>query len=98
MTTTPSTVLLPPGGQRIMVIIAHPDDAESFCGGTMARLAAEGRDIHYLVVTRGDKGSNDPAMLPERLASIREEEQRRAAETLGVRQVTFLDGYFDGAV
>jgi len=96
--TTSSSVLLPPGGQRIFVIIAHPDDAESFCGGTMARLAAEGKDIHYLVITKGDKGSSDPAMTPERLSSIREEEQRQAAKVLGVQTVTFLDGYYDGAI
>ena len=76
--TTSSTVLLPLGGQRVLVIIAHPDDAESFCGGTMACLAAEGRDIHYLVITRGDKGSDDPTMTSERLSPIREEEQRYA--------------------
>jgi LmbE family N-acetylglucosaminyl deacetylase len=96
--TVSSSVLLPPGGQRILVVIAHPDDAESFSGGTMARLASEGRDIHYLVITRGDKGSNDPAMTPERLSSVREDEQRQAAKILGVQTVTFLDGYYDGAI
>jgi LmbE family N-acetylglucosaminyl deacetylase len=94
----PSSVLHPPGGQRILVIIAHPDDAESFSGGTMARLAAEGREIHYLLITRGDKGSNDPTMTSERLSPIREDEQRQAAHILGVQTVTFLDGYYDGAV
>jgi LmbE family N-acetylglucosaminyl deacetylase len=93
-----SSVLLPPGGQRILVVQAHPDDAEHLCGGTMALLAAEGKDIHYLFVTRGDKGSDDPDMTPERLATIREQEQRRAAEALGVQTVTFLEGYFDGEV
>jgi LmbE family N-acetylglucosaminyl deacetylase len=96
--TVSSSVLFPPGGQRILVVIAHPDDAESFSGGTMARLALEGRDIHYLVITRGDKGSNDPTMMPERLSSIREDEQRQAAKILGVQTVTFLDGYYDGAI
>ncbi len=96
--TTPSSVLLPPGGQRILVVQAHPDDAEHLCGGTIALLAAEGKDIHYLFVTRGDKGSDDPDMTSERLASLREQEQRRAAETLGVQTVTFFDGYFDGEV
>jgi LmbE family N-acetylglucosaminyl deacetylase len=95
---TSSSVLVPPGGQHILVIIAHPDDAESFSGGTMARLAAEGRDIHYLVITRGDKGSDDKSMTPERLSPIREEEQRQAAKILGVRTVTFLEGYYDGAI
>jgi LmbE family N-acetylglucosaminyl deacetylase len=96
--TTPSSVLHPPGGQRILVVQAHPDDAEHLCGGTIALLAAEGKDIHYLFVTRGDKGSDDPDMTPERLASLREQEQRRAAETLGVQTITFFDGYFDGEV
>ena len=96
--TLSSPVLLPPGGQRILVIIAHPDDAESFCGGTMARLAAEKCDIEYLVITRGDKGSDDPSMTPERLSPIREAEQRQAAQVLGVQSVTFLEGYFDGAL
>ena len=96
--STPSFVLLPPAGQRILVVQAHPDDAEHLCGGTIALLAQEGREIQYLFVTRGDKGSEDPAMTPERLASIREQEQRQAAETLGVQTVTFLDGYYDGEV
>jgi LmbE family N-acetylglucosaminyl deacetylase len=95
---TTSSILLPPGGQRILVVQAHPDDAEHLCGGTIALLAAEGKDIQYLFVTRGDKGSDDPEMTPERLASIREQEQRKAAETLGVQTVTFLEGYFDGEV
>src|SRR6266487_212629 len=63
--TVSSSVLLPPGGQRVLVVQAHPDD---------------------------------PDMTPERLASIREQEQRRAAETLGVQTVTFLDGYYDGEI
>jgi LmbE family N-acetylglucosaminyl deacetylase len=92
-----SSVLLPPGGQRILVIMAHPDDAEFICGGTIARLAAEGRDIFYVLVTSGNRGSQEPGMTMERLAQIREEEQRRAAETLGVRNVMFL-GHNDGEV
>ncbi len=96
--TTSSSILVPPGGQRILIVIAHPDDAESFSGGTIARLVAEGRDVHYLVITRGDKGSDDYAMTPERLAPIREEEQRNAARILGVQSVTFLEGYSDGLV
>ena len=77
---------------------AHPDDAEHLCGGTIALLAGEGKDVHYLFVTRGDKGSDEPDMTPDRLASIREQEQRRAAEVQGVQMVTFLNGYFDGEV
>lgn len=90
------SALISPDGQRILNILAHPDDGESFTGGTMARLAQEGKEISYLVVTRGDKGSDDRSMTPERLATIREEEQRNAARLLGVQSVTFLDGYSDG--
>ncbi len=80
---------------QVMVIVAHPDDPEFFCGGTIARWAHEGVDVTYLICTRGDKGSNDPAMTPGRLAELRVAEQWAAARTLGVRQVVFLD-YKDG--
>ncbi|MGB8344122.1 MAG: PIG-L deacetylase family protein [Ktedonobacteraceae bacterium] len=98
MTTQPSSVLLPPGGQRILVIQAHPDDAEFLCGGTVARLVAEERDVQYLFLTYGEQGSDDPEMTPDRLAAIREQEQRRAADFLGVKSVTFLAGYHDGEI
>lgn len=73
-----------------MVVMAHPDDAEFICGGTIARWAAEGSDIVYVVGTSGDKGSADPTMTAERLIEIREREQREAARILGVREVEFL--------
>jgi len=95
---TTSFVLLPPGGQRILFVLAHPDDADFICGGIVARLAEEGCDIHYLFVTRGDNGTDDPAMTPARLTVIREQEQRHAAELLGVQTITFLEGYLDGEV
>jgi len=94
---TESSVLLPPGGQRILIIMAHPDDAEFICGGTIARLVVEGKEVFYLLVTSGNKGSHEPEMQPGRLAQIREDEQRKAAEVLGVREVTFL-GHNDGEV
>ena len=73
-----------------MAIMAHPDDIEFACAGTMAKWAAEGRDLIYVVCTNGDKGSSDPEMTPERLAAIREAEQCAAAEAVGVREVVFL--------
>ncbi len=99
MTTapTPSTTLLPPGGQRVLVVMAHPDDAEFICGGTLARLSAEGCHISYVLVTSGNRGSHEAGMTMERLGKIREEEQRHAAAALGVRDVNFL-GYNDGEV
>jgi LmbE family N-acetylglucosaminyl deacetylase len=92
------STLLPSGGQRVLFVLAHPDDGDFMCGGTVARLVEEGYQVHYLLVTRGDKGSNDPDMTPDRIAAIREAEQRRSAALLGVQTVTFLEGYFDGEV
>ncbi|MDH7500394.1 MAG: PIG-L family deacetylase [candidate division NC10 bacterium] len=73
-----------------MAIVAHPDDAEFACGGTVAKWTQQGSEVHYLVCTSGNKGSKDPRMTPHRLAEIREREQRAAAKVLGVREVTFL--------
>lgn len=81
----------------ILVVTAHPDDAEFGCGGSLIRWARQGCEIHYLVFTSGDKGSKQLDMTAERMAAIREEEQREAAGRIGVRSVTFLgepDGEF----
>jgi LmbE family N-acetylglucosaminyl deacetylase len=80
----------------VLVVLAHPDDPEFYCGGTVARWAASGCEVHYCLLTCGDKGSDDDKTPPEQLASIREKEQRAAANVLGVTQVRFLnepDGY-----
>lgn len=73
-----------------MVIFAHPDDAEGNCGGTTAKWIREGKVYHYLVLTNGDKGSDDLSMTSEKLAVIREKEQGAAAKVLGVSGITFL--------
>ena len=78
-----------------MVVVAHPDDAEFGCGGSVAKWAREGKEVTYVILTNGDKGSSDRAMTSERLAKIREEEQLNAARLLGVERVRFL-GYPDG--
>ena len=80
---------------RVLVVTAHPDDPEFAAGGTIAKLVKEGREVAYAIATNGNKGSGDRSMTPERLAKIREEEQRNAARALGVARVTFL-GYEDG--
>ncbi|MBI2158173.1 MAG: PIG-L family deacetylase [Candidatus Rokubacteria bacterium] len=80
--------------ERVMVVTAHPDDSEFGAGGTVAKMVKEGREVTYVIVTSGNKGSSDRSMTPERLARIREEEQRNAARTLGVARVEFL-GYPD---
>ena len=76
--------------QRVMVVTAHPDDSEFGAGGTVAKLVKEGRQVTYCILTNGDKGSGDRSMTPERLAAIREEEQKNAARVLGVEVVDFL--------
>jgi LmbE family N-acetylglucosaminyl deacetylase len=82
---------------RVMVITAHPDDSEFGAGGTVAKFVKEGREVAYCIVTNGNKGSSDSTMAPDRLATIRAEEQRNAARVLGVESVMFL-GYPDGEV
>jgi LmbE family N-acetylglucosaminyl deacetylase len=78
--------------ERVLVVAAHPDDIEFGAGGTIARWTAEGATAHYLVVTRGDKGSDDPEVDPAELGVRREAEQRAAAAEVGVTSVEFLDG------
>jgi LmbE family N-acetylglucosaminyl deacetylase len=93
-------VILQPEGwkssQRILVILAHPDDPEFFCGATLARWINAGHEVHYCILTRGDKGTDDRSMTPQKLAEIRAIEQKRAALKLGIKSVCFLnnqDGY-----
>jgi LmbE family N-acetylglucosaminyl deacetylase len=87
-----------PEGNRVLVIMAHPDDAEFGCGGTIARWAAAGKEIFYSLCTSGDKGSSDPNVNPVELARTRRTEQRNAARALGATgEVTFLS-YEDGTL
>ena len=81
----------------VLVVPPHPDDAEFGAAGSVARWAAEGRPVYYLLCTNGDKGSSDRNMSPERLAKTRRQEQLDAAAVLGVKEVQFLD-YTDGTL
>jgi len=81
--------------QRILVILAHPDDPEFFCGGSIARWTHAGHHVSYCLLTCGDKGTQDRSLTPDALCSLRQEEQNAAAAVLGVDQVQFLD-YPDG--
>ena len=76
--------------ERVMVIAAHPDDAEIQCGGTVAKLAQAGARVSYVLCTSGNRGTDDSTVSAEQLATLREEEQRAAARRLGVERVTFL--------
>ena len=85
--------------QNILVILAHPDDPEFFCGATLARWARAGHHITYLLLTCGDKGFNpatEPDMTPEKLCALRHIEQNEAAKVIGAESVHFMenpDGY-----
>lgn len=78
------------GPRRVMVAMAHPDDAEFICAGTVARWASEGQEIIFVLGTSGDKGSEDPEMTGETLIATREAEQQLACDVLGVSDVVFL--------
>lgn len=74
----------------VMVISAHPDDAEFGAAGTVARWIRDGKTVMYVVCTSGDKGTSDRNMDIKNLPKIREKEQLAAAKVLGVREVLFL--------
>ncbi|HET6597782.1 MAG TPA: PIG-L deacetylase family protein [Anaerolineales bacterium] len=82
--------------QNILVVLAHPDDPEFFCGATLARWARAGHRITYQLLTCGDKGFNDSTsaeMTPDALCAIRHEEQIAAAKVIGVEAdaIHFMD-------
>lgn len=78
-------------GKRALVVAAHPDDADFGAAGTAHLWSRNGWDFFYLVCTNGAKGSDDESLTPADLVRLRREEQRAAAELLGVKEVFFLD-------
>lgn len=74
----------------VLAIGAHADDMDFGASGTVAKYVQEGWDAYYIVATDGSRGSEDPNMTHERLAAIRQEEQKAAAKVLGVKDVFFL--------
>jgi LmbE family N-acetylglucosaminyl deacetylase len=80
---------------RILAIAAHPDDLEFGMAGSVAVWTDQGAEVIYCIVTDGSAGSNDPDTDLEDLIERRKQEQLRAAELVGVKEVRFLD-YQDG--
>ncbi len=76
--------------QRVLVVEAHPDDAEWYCGGTIAKLAQAGAEITFIICTEAEKGSYDPNANPVELARTRKREQEAARAFLGVREIVYL--------
>ena len=70
--------------RRALAVYAHPDDPEISCGATLARWAASRCKVHVLILTRGEKGSKDPAVDPGRLAARRVKEMEAAGKVLGL--------------
>jgi LmbE family N-acetylglucosaminyl deacetylase len=79
---------------RVLVVTAHPDDVDFGAAGTVAAWTQAGVEVAYCIVTSGDAGGYDDTPR-ERMAPLREAEQRAAAKEVGVSDVRFL-GYPDG--
>lgn len=76
--------------ESAMAIVAHPDDIEYSCAGTMARWAMAGARIVYVLCTSGDVGIDEPGMTRSQATAIREAEQLEAARITGAEDVIFL--------
>ncbi|WP_327087586.1 PIG-L family deacetylase [Nonomuraea sp. NBC_01738] len=82
---------------RVLVVSAHPDDADFGAAGTVALLVDKGVEVTYLLVTDGDAGGNERTLDNSGMAELRRSEQKEAAKAVGVSDVRFL-GYSDGSV
>ena len=81
--------------ERVLVVVAHPDDIDFGAAGTIATWTDTGLEVSYCVITDGDAGGFDPAVPRNEIGGIRQAEQRAAAKAVGVEDVVFL-GYPDG--
>jgi LmbE family N-acetylglucosaminyl deacetylase len=86
---------MPEDWSRALAIAAHPDDLEYGAAGAVAAWTDLGKDVRYLLVTKGEAGID--SLSPEECAPLREAEQRAAAAEVGVSVVEFLD-YPDGVI
>ena len=80
---------MPDDWQRALVVAAHPDDIEYGLAAAVAAWTSAGKEVHYLLATRGEAGM--AGMPPEEAGPLREEEERRSAAVVGVSEVEFLD-------
>jgi LmbE family N-acetylglucosaminyl deacetylase len=87
----------PDAVDRILVVVAHPDDCDFGCAGSTARWTSEGREVSYCIITDGDAGGSDRSISRAEMARIRREEQTAAAAVVGVTDIAFL-GHPDGQV
>ena len=81
--------------ERALVIMAHPDDPDFTCSGTVMRMARQGIEVTYMILTNGDKGNHNPEITRNQLIAMRKIEQKNSAEMSGVKHVMFM-GEEDG--
>lgn len=86
---------MPTDWRRALAVVAHPDDLEYGCAAAIAGWTDQGREVAYLLATRGEAGID--ALEPEECAPLREREQRASAAVVGVSGVEFLD-HRDGVI
>ncbi|MGW7055324.1 PIG-L deacetylase family protein [Streptomyces sp. NPDC054887] len=86
---------MPTDWQRALAVVAHPDDLEYGCAGAVAGWTDGGREVAYLLATRGEAGID--GLEPDTCGPLREREQRASAAVVGVRTVEFLD-HRDGVI
>ncbi len=87
---------MPTDWKRGLAIAAHPDDLEYGAAGAIAAWTSEGREIAYVLVTRGEAGID--GMAPDQAGPLREVEQRAGAAEVGVYVVEFLGDHRDGVI
>lgn len=95
-TAAPDQLLpMPEDWQRALAVVAHPDDLEYGCSAAIAGWTDGGREVAYVLATRGEAGID--TLEPAKCAPLREQEQRASAAVVGVDTVEFLD-HKDGVV
>ena len=90
-------MLQPSEIERVLVVMAHPDDVDFSAAGTIALLTDAGVEVVYCLVTDGQAGGFDHSIPRTEMAAIRREEQTKAAAEVGVASLHFL-GHVDGSV
>src|SRR5271170_1338636 len=87
---------MPEDWDRAVAVVAHPDDLEYGVASAIARWTRQGKQVSYLLATKGEAGI--AGMPPDQVGPLRMEEERRSAQVVGVNRVIYLDDYPDGLV
>jgi LmbE family N-acetylglucosaminyl deacetylase len=95
VSASPSLEHVPEDWARALAVVAHPDDLEYGAASAVARWTSQGKEIVYVLVTRGEAGID--GMAPEIAGPARADEERRSATVVGVTEVEFLD-HADGVI